>query len=246
LNPSHSPLAGRHALVTGSAVRTGRVLALALAEAGADVAVHGRRHRDELEAAAEEIRALGRRCTVTTGDLSDPSEAERVVAEAEAGLGGLDILVNNVGVIVWKDLDEIEVEDWKTCIDGTLNLTWYMCRAALPGMRERGFGRIINILDADADALAPVPFATPYKIGKTGALVLTKSLAVKEARFGITVNAVSPGSLDNSEEEVPVERIPAGRPGTPRDIASAMLFLSGDDAAYITGANIKVSGGYLI
>jgi 3-oxoacyl-[acyl-carrier protein] reductase len=113
-------------------------------------------------------------------------------------------------------------------------------------MRQQRWGRIVNILDADADALAPVTFATPYKIGKTGSLVLTKSLAVTEGPFGITVNAISPGTLDNSEHAVPLDRIPLGRAGTTDDIASAMLFLLGDDAAYISGANLKVSGGYLI
>jgi 3-oxoacyl-[acyl-carrier protein] reductase len=241
-----TPLAGRRALVTGSAVRTGRALALALARAGADVAVHGLRRREELQAAHDEIRALGRKSVVAPGDLTDASQAGRVIDATVAGLGGLDILVNSVGVIVWKNLEELEIEDWKRCIDGTLHATYYTCRAALPQMRLQKWGRIINILDADADALAPAPFATPYKIGKTGSLVLTKSLAVTEAPHGITVNAISPGTLDNSERRVAIERIPAGRVGTPGDVAAAMLFLAGNDAAYITGANLKVSGGYLI
>lgn len=232
--------------MTGSAARTGRELALALARAGADVAVHGLRRREELEATGEAIRALGRRSVVTAGDLSDADGAERAIEAAVKGLGGLDILVNNVGVVVWKDLEALGVEDWKRCIDGTLHVTYYACRAALPRMRRQKWGRIVNILDADADSLAPVPFATPYKIGKTGSLVLTKSLAVTEAPYGITVNAISPGVLENSERSVPLERIPAGRAGTPADVAAALLFLVGDDAAYITGANLKVSGGYLI
>lgn len=240
------PLAGRRALVTGSAVRTGRELALALARAGADVAVHGRRQRDELHETGEQIRSLGCRSVVAAGDLGDADEAQQVVDTVVAGLGGLDILVNNVGVVVWKDLEALTTEDWKRCIDGTLHATYYTCRAALPRMRSQKWGRVVNILDADADALAPAPFATPYKIGKTASLVLTKSLAVTEAPYGITVNAISPGTLDNSERSVAVERIPAGRPGTPEDVAAAMLFLVADDASYITGANLKVSGGYLI
>ena len=239
-------LEGRRALVTGSAVRTGRELALALARAGADVAVHGRSRRQEAEATRDEIRALGRQGVLVMGDLSDPGEAERVVEAAVEGLGGLDILVNNVGAIVWKELSALSVEEWTHCIDGTLNLTYYACRAALPHLRRGGWGRVINILDADADALAPVPFATPYKIGKTGSLVLTKTLAVTEGPHGVTVNAISPGTLDNSEVPVPLGRIPAGREGTPDDLAAAMLFLVSEGASYITGANLKVSGGYLI
>ena len=160
-----------------------------------------------------------------------------------SGIGGWTLAAHACGI---ETVAACEIDDWKRCIDGTLHATYYTCRAALPQMRLQKWGRIINILDADADALAPVRQATPYKIGKTGSLVLTKSLAVTEAPYGITVNAISPGTLDNSERSVPLERIPAGRAGTPGDVAAAMLFLVGDDAAYVTGANLKVSGGYLI
>ena len=232
--------------MTGAAVRTGRELALALARAGADVAVHYRSQRSAAEQTAREIEALGRRAVCVGADLTDAEAAQRAVDEAADRLGGLHILVNNVGVIVWKDLEALSPEEWKRCLDGTLNVTYFACRAALPHLRRAGWGRIVNILDADADALAPVPHATSYKIGKTGGLILTKTLAVQEAAHGITVNAVLPGTLDNSEKAVPLERIPAGRPGTPADVAAAVLFFAGEDAGYVTGAHLKVSGGYLI
>lgn len=243
---SASGLRGRRALVTGAARRTGRALALALAENGADVAVHYRSSEGEARDVVREIERLGRRGTCVRADLTDAGQAERAIDEARRGLGGIDILVNNVGVIVWKQLDELSPEDWRTSLDGTVTATWHTCRAAIPGMRAQGFGRIVNILDADADALAPVVFATPYKIGKTAALVLTKSLAKNEGPHGITVNAISPGVLDDSERKVPLERIPAGRPGTHADLATALLFLVSNEAGYVTGTNIKVSGGYLI
>jgi len=107
-------------------------------------------------------------------------------------------------------------------------------------------GRIVNLLDVDADAIAPVLHATPYKIGKTGSLILTKTLATSEAPYGITVNAVSPGSLDNTQQKVSVERIPAGREGSVEDVAHAVLFFVSPGAEYVTGANLKVSGGYLL
>jgi NAD(P)-dependent dehydrogenase (short-subunit alcohol dehydrogenase family) len=113
-------------------------------------------------------------------------------------------------------------------------------------MRENNFGRIINILDADADALSPVPFATAYKIGKRAAFTLTKTLALNEAAKGITCNAVSPGTLEDSVEKPPLERMPAGRYGRYADVNSAVLFLASDAAQYVTGAHLKVSGGYLI
>ena len=243
---SDSSLAGRCALVTGAARRTGRALAIALAEAGADVAVHYRSRAEEARAVVDQIRSLGRRAVVVQADLASAEEAGRAVEEATKALGQIDILVNNVGAIVWKNLDEITADEWRASLDGTVTATWHTCRAVTPGMRDRGYGRIVNILDADADALAPVVFATPYKIGKTGVLVLTKSLAKNEGPYGITVNAISPGVLDDSERAVPLERIPLGRPGTYQDLVGALLFLVGEDAGYLTGANLKVSGGYLI
>jgi len=239
-------LEGRRALVTGAARRTGRALALALARAGADVAVHYRSSATEAQEVAGQIRGAGRRAIAVQADLADAEQAMRAANEAADALGPIDILVNNVGAIVWKTLDEISPEDWRTCLDGTVTATWHACRAVTRGMRERGFGRIVNILDADADSLSPVVLATPYKIGKTGALVLTKSLAKNEGPYGITVNAISPGVLEDSERDVPLERIPAGRTGTYGDLASALLFLVSDEAAYLTGTNLKVSGGYLI
>ena len=105
---------------------------------------------------------------------------------------------------------------------------------------------IVNILDADADALGPNRHATAYKVGKAGGLLLTRTLAETEGPYGITVNAVSPGTLDNSEKQPPLSQIPLGRVGTPRDLLGAVVYLSGDTASYITGAHLKVSGGYLI
>ena len=146
-------LQGRRALVTGAARRTGRALALALAEAGADVAVHYRTSEDEALAVAAEIEAMGRRAVAVCADLAHAEQAERAVEEARSVLGPIDTLVNNVGAIVWKNLDEITPADWQTSLDGTLTATYHACRAALPGMRTAGFGRIVNILDADADSV---------------------------------------------------------------------------------------------
>jgi len=241
-----STLEGRVALVTGSARRTGRGLALALAEAGADVAIHYRKSKDEAFGVADEIRGLGRRSTAVQADLADASATAGAVEQVVGELGGLDILVNNVGAIVWKKLDEISADEWRQSIDSTINATYHASIAALPHMRDKAFGRIINILDTDADRIRPTLLATPYKIGKTGSLILTQSLAAQEAAHGITVNAVSPGTLENSEVKPPLEHIPAGRFGTIEDLAAAVLFLASDTASYVTGSNIKVSGGYQI
>jgi 3-oxoacyl-[acyl-carrier protein] reductase len=138
------------------------------------------------------------------------------------------------------------VAEWHAGVEQTLHITYHACRAVLPLMRQQGFGRIVNLIDVDADSHSSVPALTSYKIGKTGVLMLTRTLAVTEAPHGITVNGVSPGTLDNSERKPPLERIPAGRYGSEAEIARAVLFLVDPESAYITGTNIKVSGGYLI
>jgi 3-oxoacyl-[acyl-carrier protein] reductase len=243
---SDLPLRGRVALVTGGGRRTGRSIALALAGAGADVVIHYRRSKAEAREAAGEVERLGRRSLSLAADLADAEATAAAFATAVEQLGRLDILVNNAAGIVWKPLTAMDVADWHRSIDDTLHITYHACRAALPWMRSQGFGRIVNLIDVDADALMAVPMVTPYKIGKTGVLQLTRTLAVTEAGHGITVNGVSPGTLNNSERKPPLERIPAGRYGSAEEVARAVLFLADPASGYITGSNIKVSGGYLI
>jgi 3-oxoacyl-[acyl-carrier protein] reductase len=240
------PLDGRVALVTGGARRTGRAISLALAEAGADVVVHYRHSQDDALGAVAAIEGLGRRSLALQVDLEDAEATATAFATVPQRLGSLDILVNNAAGIVWKPLEALDVADWHRSLDQTLHITHHACRGALPWMRRRGFGRIVNLIDVDADSQVAVPMVTPYKIGKAGVLLLTRTLAVTEAPHGITVNGVSPGTLDNSERRPPLERIPAGRYGTAADVARAVLFLADPASSYVTGTNIKVSGGYLI
>lgn len=246
LGDNDTLLAGRRALVTGSATRTGRALALALARAGADVAVHCRTSQGAAQSVVDEIKGMGRRASLVEVDLTDAGATKAAFARAADTLGGLELLVNNVGTIVWKSMNDLTPEEWHACIDGTLFVTLYASQAALPFMRQEGFGRVINILDADADANNPVPYATAYKIGKKATYTLTKTMAAEEARHGITCNAVSPGTLEDSGEKPPLSRMPSGRYGRYEDVAEAVLFLASDGAAYVNGAHLKVSGGYLI
>ncbi len=239
-------LSGRVALVTGAALRTGRALALSLARAGADVIVHYHQSKQEAESVVAEIEATGRRAWAVSVDLGDPDAVGDAFGKAIETAGGLDVLVNNVGTIVWKRLGELTSEHWKMCLEGTLLATLHSSQAALPALRASGHGRIVNILDADADSTDPVPFATAYKIGKRGTFSLTKTMAVEEAAHGVTVNAVSPGTLEDSPKKPRLDRIPAGRYGTYDDISNAVLYLASDAAAYVTGAHLKVSGGYLV
>jgi len=243
---SQLPLEGKVALVTGAAKRTGRTIALALADAGADLVIHYNASADEAGEVVGEVERRGRRALALAADLSDAAATETAFQQAAHTLGGLHILVNNACGILWKRLDATTAAEWHWAVEQTLHITFHACQAALPTMRQQGFGRIVNLIDVDADSLRAVPGLTPYKIGKTGVLMLTRTLAVTEAPHGITVNGVSPGTLDNSERKPPLERIPAGRFGTAEEVARAVLFLADPASGYITGTNIKVSGGYLI
>ncbi len=243
---SQLPLEGKVALVTGAAKRTGRTIALALADAGADLVIHYNASADEAGEVVGEVERRGRRALALAADLSDAAATETAFQQAAHTLGGLHILVNNACGILWKRLDATTAAEWHWAVEQTLHITFHACQAALPTMRQQGFGRIVNLIDVDADSLRSVPGLTPYKIGKTGVLMLTRTLAVTEAPHGITVNGVSPGTLDNSERKPPLERIPAGRFGTAEEVARAVLFLADPASGYITGTNIKVSGGYLI
>ncbi|TSA01656.1 MAG: SDR family oxidoreductase [Methylococcus sp.] len=240
------PLSGCVALVTGAARRTGRSIALALAEAGADIAVHYYRSEEEALQLVEEISRGGQRAQAIGVDLNDADATAKAFAKVASELGGLDILVNNASGIIWKSLSQMSIAEWHQGVSETLHITYHACQAALPFLRQSGQGRIINLIDVDADAIVAVPKLTPYKIGKTGVLMLTQTLAVSEAPFGITVNGLSPGTLNNSERKPSLDQIPAGRYGTPEEVARAAVFLAHPDSSYITGSNLKISGGYLI
>ncbi|MGK2941128.1 MAG: SDR family oxidoreductase [Immundisolibacter sp.] len=239
-------LAGRVALVTGAAKRTGRGLALALARAGADVVVHYRRSQPEAESAVAEITSLGRRAWALSADLATPGEAERLIDAALRAAGRLDILVNNVGNYpLGEPLDQTP-DEFRATLETNLTAPYALIRAAVPALAASGMGHVINLGYAGVEHLVANPRAMAYQISKAGLLVLTRSLAQALGPRNIRVNMVSPGHLDNSVDlpEAIESHVPLGRPAQVQDIASAVLFLLSSGGAYITGANIEVAGGY--
>ncbi|SDQ29447.1 2-dehydro-3-deoxy-D-gluconate 5-dehydrogenase KduD [Microbacterium sp. cf332] len=246
-------LDGRIALVTGSTRGLGQGAALALAEAGADVALLDRGDAAETAAA---ITALGRRAHRIRLDLGTaaPEQLADAVAETVTELGGIDILVNNAGTIRRAPAAEHPVADWNDVLAVNLDAVFHLSQAAGRRMIAQGSGRIINVasmLSFQGGVLVP-----GYAASKHAVAGLTKALANEWAASGVTVNAVAPGYMatdntapiraDADREASIVARIPAGRWGTPGDLQGAFVFLASDAAAYVTGAIVPVDGGWLV
>jgi 3-oxoacyl-[acyl-carrier protein] reductase len=238
------PLANQVAVVTGGSRRTGRDIALALAHGGAQVHITYHSDRTTAEQTAAELAAIQPGAQAWRCDAALDEAVVQMVHQLEATAGPIDVLVNAVGSFLVKPIDDVTPQEWRDTIEGTVTATFIMCWAVLPGMKARGYGRIINIADSGADLPLPWERVTPYMVGKTGVLLLTKSLAKQYGPFGITVNAVSPGVLENSITKPPVEQIPVRR-FTPTDaIARAVLQFADPAAQDVTGANLKVGGGW--
>ena len=234
---------GRAALVTGSSAGIGRGIALALARAGHDVAVHYRRSEVEAEATRAEAESHGVRAITLQADLADREAARRLVLDAHERLGGLSVLVNNVGSYLYKPFEEITDEEWDDVFATNLGAAFATCQAALPLLRAGGGGRIVNLGYSGAQDLVARPKHVPYVIAKTGVVLLTKAIARAEAANGITANVVAPGVIESSATK-PLHEIPAGREGLVDEVAAAVLYFVSPEAAYVTGQVLEVAGGW--
>ena len=248
-------LSGRVAAVTGANAGIGQGIALALAEAGADVAAIGRTPAEET---AERVRALGRRCELVSADLSSIAPVTAAVDAVVERLGRLDILVNNAGIIRREDALEFSEADWDAVIDTNLKAPFFLAQAAARHMtgwssQEGRRGKIINIASMlSFQGGIRVPSYTASKSGLAG---LTKLLANEWAAKGINVNAIAPGYIatantaalqaDEVRNRQIVERIPEGRWGSPEDIGGAAVFLASSAADYVQGHVLAVDGGWL-
>ena len=237
-------LDGRVALVTGSATGVGRELLLSLADCGASVAVHYRSSVDAAESVAERARERGAPDVATVrGDVADPEDVEAMFDDVEETLGGVDVLVNNVGPFAPDHWEDLSFEQWNTVLQANVNGTYLCCKRALPGMRERSWGRIVNVGYASAEKGLVNPKNAPYFIAKAGVLMFTRMLASDTQEEGITVNAVSPYVVENSEE-FPAD-LPRGRAASFEDVTQAVLFFLDAGSDYISGENVEIDGGWL-
>ena len=237
------PLAGRVALVTGSASGLGRGLALALADWGADVAIHYHTSAEAAAATAVEAREHGVRATAVQADVTDPESVDDVFDEVETALGSVDVLVNNVGDFAPQHWAEIDLDTWNRVLATNLTGTMLCSRRALSGMREREWGRIVNVGYASSDRALVGATNFPYFVAKTGVLMFTRMLAADTQDDGITVNAVSPYVLETSDEFP--DEAPRGRWGSVEDVANAMLFFCRSESEYVSGENGEIDGGWL-
>lgn len=238
-------LTGKKALVTGATGGLGGAIARALHARGADVALSGTR-QEALDALAGE---LGERVHPLIANLGDMEAVEGLVPAAEAAMGGLDILVNNAGITRDGLFMRMKDEDWDTVLAVNLTAAFRLSRAAVKGMMRRRYGRIVNI--GSVVGTTGNPGQGNYAASKAGLIGMSKALAQEVASRGITVNTVAPGfiaspmtdALNDKQREAILANVPAGRLGAGEDVASAVLYLASEEAAYVTGQTLHVNGG---
>lgn len=238
-------LTGKRALVTGASGGIGGAIAKALHEQGAIVALSGTRE-DALKALAGE---LGERTHVTPADLGSAEGANQLIKDAEAAMGGIDILINNAGLTRDQLAMRMKDEDWQTVLDVNLTAAFRLSRACLRGMMKARHGRIIGI--TSIVGVTGNAGQTNYAASKAGMIGMSKSLAQEVASRGITVNCIAPGFIETAmTDALPddlkaklLTGIPSGRLGTVDDIAAGCVYLASDEAAYVTGQTLHVNGG---
>ncbi len=238
-------LTGKTALVTGATGGIGGAIARALHQQGATVAVSGTRP-DALDGLQAELKE---RVHVLPCNLADKADVEALVPKAEEAMGKLDILVANAGITKDNLFVQLRDEDWDQVIEVNLTATFRLTRAAVRGMMRRRFGRVIGI--TSVVGVTGNPGQGNYTAAKAGMIGMLKSVAQEYAKRGVTANCIAPGfiatpmtdKLNDKQREAILARVPAGRLGTPADVAASVVFLASDEAAYLTGQTLHVNGG---
>jgi 3-oxoacyl-[acyl-carrier protein] reductase len=239
-------LDGKVALVTGASRGIGRAIAVALARAGANIAVNFVSRPKGAAEVESEIVSLGRRCVTIQADVSRAGEVTRLASDTESRLGPINILVNNAGISRPQPIEEISEQDWDDIITVNLKSCFLLTQAVLPGMRARKWGRIINVSSVAAQVGGVV--GPHYAASKAGMHGLTRFYASRLAKEGVTVNSIAPALVRSDMlAQVPnitPERIPVGRFGEPDEVAEAAVMLARN--GYITGQTINVNGGWVM
>ena len=231
------------ALVTGGSRGLGRAIALALAEAGADVAVNYHGRADLAQEVAEAVRALGRRAITVAADVSKGAAVEALVSQVTTELGPVDVLVNNAGIATIHGLEDLTEAEFDQTIAVNLKSAFLCTQAVLPAMRAQQWGRIVNISSGAARGAGAI--GVHYNASKAGMEGLTRGYAARLVKEGITVNAVAPSLIETDmirpRKDELAQRIPLGRLGTAEEVAQAVLMVVGN--AYMTGQTIQLNGG---
>lgn len=246
---------GRVALVTGASRGIGRAVALGLAEAGFDIVLNDiARHEGELHAVKDEVEARGRRCFAATADVSRKAEVRAMVAGAIAAAGRIDAVVNNAGILISNSVEDLEEEQWDAVLDVNAKGTFLVIQALLPHMRERRYGRIVNI--ASIGGKHGAPLQAHYSASKAAVMGFTRVLAQEVGPDGITANCVCPGIIvtdmgrTNLADQANVDKwvgvTALRRLGQPEDVAGPVTFLASDASAFVTGQTLNVWGGIVL
>ena len=245
-------LNGRVGLVTGSAKGIGRAIALTLAAEGADVAIDYLHSQAEATRTVQEIESKGRKGLAVKADVTSEVEVAELVGKVHSQFGRIDILVNNVGDWMTKDVEAMSLSEWRRVLDTSVTAAFLCSRQVLPIMKKQKWGRIVNLAAAGAYRAHGASGMSAFYAAKAGVVAFTKSLAREVGKNGITVNAVAPGVVADKERavkealEIKDKETSIGRPGTSWDIAAAVAFLVSDEASFVTGDVINVTGGWLI
>lgn len=244
-------LSGKIAVITGASKGLGKAMALALSRAGAAIALVSR-DAEKLRSVEQEITKAGGKAAVFTADVRDEKQVREVEMQVTNRLGKAQILINNAGINIRKNLIDFTLEEWQSVVDTSLTSAFLMCRAFVPHMRGTGYGRILNMTSIMSHI--SLPGRTAYSASKAALLGLIRALALELAPEGITVNGISPGPF-GTEMNLPIMQnpevnaqflssIPVGRWGKVEEIGSLAAFLCSEEAGYITGTDILIDGGW--